>query len=293
MKALQIKDWADTFETAESRRKIKAMQWFACPSGCDSNGFLTLAGMGADGVQALGMFVALCQGYSGKFKIANRDGCFRKSGGKAMSVGEIAALIRMDKSLLISALEILSSEDVAWVEWVETTPSGSHPDDIQITSGLQDSTVQDKTGQDTHENARTKPPQVNELPMEIPRSRAPLALGARCEALVHRYHQGSGKPYDAEAVKIILRLVQSETVAIDDLEAKVEAICLVLEANPRAKKNYHKSCYQFFESEAWRSSPSAFDYRDHTNGVGLVPSQQPKRLTMEEIRKHSKKQPTN
>lgn len=161
MKALQITAWATTFETAESRKKIRAMQWFACPSGCESNGFLTLAGLGAEGAQALGIFMALCQGYSGKFKVENRDGCFKKTAGKAMSLGEIAALIRMDKALVIKAVELLSSEDVGWLEWVDLTSSDPHPDAIRMPSGVhpdystgEESTGEDKTVHDTGNSPR-------------------------------------------------------------------------------------------------------------------------------------------
>jgi hypothetical protein len=78
--------------------------------------------MGESGTLALGVFMALCQGYSGKFRALGRDGAFVRSDGSPMKPWEIAALIRLDEKIVETATEILTSEDIHWLEWVACKP---------------------------------------------------------------------------------------------------------------------------------------------------------------------------
>ena len=121
----EISKWNEIFENADSRKR-RSLDWFRCPTGCGSNGYLTLCEKGAAGMAALGVFQALCQ-LAATYPSARR-GRFIHDDGRPLSIRRIAMLTRIDADVLEEALKLLMSKDVAWI----CQSSASHlPDDCQ------------------------------------------------------------------------------------------------------------------------------------------------------------------
>ncbi len=113
---ITINKWDETFEHAESRKR-KALNWFACPVGLQSTGYIALSSM-TGGLEAFGVFQALCQLHAtNEAKDVRLLGTIARSDGKPMSVQIVANILRIDKQALENALKILSSEDVNWISF--------------------------------------------------------------------------------------------------------------------------------------------------------------------------------
>ena len=132
---ITINKWDETFEHAESRKR-KALNWFACPVGLQSTGYIALSSM-SGGLEAFGVFQALCQLHAtNEAKDVRLLGTISRSDGKPMSIEIVANILRIDKSTLKNALNILSSDDVNWIsfkmgkksEQIKNLPSS--PDDF-------------------------------------------------------------------------------------------------------------------------------------------------------------------
>lgn len=132
---ITINKWDETFEHAESRKR-KALNWFACPVGLQSTGYIALSSM-SGGLEAFGVFQALCQLHAtNEAKDVRLLGTISRSDGKPMSIEIVANILRIDKSTLQNALNILSSDDVNWIsfkmgkksEKIQNLPSS--PDDF-------------------------------------------------------------------------------------------------------------------------------------------------------------------
>ena len=134
---IEITGWNETFENADTRKRQR-LKSFHNPSGVDSGGYISLASQGKAGMQALGVFLALCQ-LSATLKSEHR-GRLLRSNGKPMTLELLAATLRLDPCHLSASLELLSSESVGWVSYLEDLePSAnhlppachSHPDFVQ------------------------------------------------------------------------------------------------------------------------------------------------------------------
>jgi hypothetical protein len=114
---LCITRWSETFENADTRKRER-LKFFHSPSGCDSNGYLELMTCHQSaGVMAFGIFQALCQ-HSATLPAKSR-GKFVKSNGSAMNLTQIALLIRVEPATLEKAVQILTSQEIGWLHWIE------------------------------------------------------------------------------------------------------------------------------------------------------------------------------
>lgn len=115
---IRIRDWDDTFENAYTR-KVSQMRYFCCPVDLCSTGYLTLMSAGQRGAAAFGVFVALCQ-YSATFELQRR-GCICRKDGRAIPLPLLASAISVPLQVLEDAMQLLMSEDIAWL--IESHPS--------------------------------------------------------------------------------------------------------------------------------------------------------------------------
>lgn len=113
---ITINKWDDTYEHAESRKR-KALNWFACPVGLQSTGYIALSSI-KGGFEAFGVFQALCQLHAtNEAKSVRLLGTLSRSDGRPMTVQIIANILRIEKDVLENALKILSSDDVNWISF--------------------------------------------------------------------------------------------------------------------------------------------------------------------------------
>jgi hypothetical protein len=114
-RVLTITRWSETFENSDTRKRSR-LGWYLAPSGCDSSGYVELVTChGSAGLVAFGIFNALCQ-LSATLPAKIR-GRLAKSNGDAMSLRQIALLIRVEICHLVAAIELLEDETVGWVKW--------------------------------------------------------------------------------------------------------------------------------------------------------------------------------
>lgn len=109
---ITIKSWNDTFENADTRKRMR-LGWFLCPSGVDSSGYIELMSQGEAGLKAYAVFLAICQ-WSATCLPVVRGSCAR-SDGRPFSTRQIAAAIRIPEGLVADAIEVLSSPDIGWL----------------------------------------------------------------------------------------------------------------------------------------------------------------------------------
>jgi hypothetical protein len=109
----RIAKWSETFENADTRKRAR-LGWFLTPSGNDSGGYVELMSRGQDGILAFAVFQAICQ-WSATCLPPVRGLCAR-SDGRPYSARQLATLIRMPEAVVETALELLSSPDVGWIE---------------------------------------------------------------------------------------------------------------------------------------------------------------------------------
>ncbi|MBL8815234.1 MAG: hypothetical protein JNL58_04330 [Planctomyces sp.] len=120
----RIVKWNETFENADTRKRVR-LGYFMVPSGSDSAGYIELMSHGHDGVTAFGVFIAICQ-WSATCPPRVRGTCSRTDG-RALTVRQIAAAIRMDVSIVQRSLELLCNEDVGWMQFEEQKPEQIQP----------------------------------------------------------------------------------------------------------------------------------------------------------------------
>lgn len=271
---LRIAKWSATYETAESRSKITALQWVAIPAGCESDGYLALSARGQEGIIALGVFMALVQGYAGRYKVRDRTGAFVRSDGSAMSVANISALVRIDQAIVESAVALLTSSDVRWLEWV---PSGHHPDVVRTSSGhhpdtirtspdsggaidgqspeiiqttVQYSTVQDQTGPDTTPHHTT--------PREGAGRESEEVDGVAIEKAIQGYCMAASKRFSSEALKAAVEEIREGRVTQADLIDRLRLIAAEARRNPRQEKAYLPSPQRLIAEGQYLSDPASF-----------------------------------
>jgi hypothetical protein len=108
----KIKNWNETFENADTRKRVR-LGWFLCPTGVDSSGYIELMSHGSKGIQAFGVFIAICQ-WSATCLPVVRGSCAR-SDGRAMTIRQMASILRISEGVLDESLSLLSSPDVGWM----------------------------------------------------------------------------------------------------------------------------------------------------------------------------------
>ncbi len=111
---ITINKWNENFEHAESRKR-QVLNWFACPVGLQSTGYIALSSI-KGGFEAFGVFCALCQLHATN---TNKDvrltGTLSRSDGRPMSEEMIANILRIEIEALEDAITELSSDDVNWI----------------------------------------------------------------------------------------------------------------------------------------------------------------------------------
>jgi hypothetical protein len=127
---IRIHKWSETFETAKTR-KLVHLSWLHCPAGVDSSGYIELMTRGVDGIQAFGVFLAICQ-WSATCPPLIR-GSLARSDGKPLQTRQIASILRIPISVAETSIAILCEESVGWLvsddnENINEKPeSATHP----------------------------------------------------------------------------------------------------------------------------------------------------------------------
>lgn len=133
-----IKNWAKHYEVSQSR-KVERAQWVPLPVKHDGKGFRRLMAM-KDGLCLYGAWVLIVQ-------IAAK--CDPRGqlidDGEPLTAEDLAIKTGAPESMFIRALEVLSSQRIAWIVVADWERTGS-------TLPLQDRTGQDKTEQDKTED---------------------------------------------------------------------------------------------------------------------------------------------
>lgn len=109
---LVIKKWNEVFETADTRKRVR-LGWYQCPTGVDSAGYIELMSHGEKGLQALGVFSAICQ-WSATCPPAVR-GKLMRSDGRELSMRQLSSILRIPEALVIESVKLLMTEDVRWL----------------------------------------------------------------------------------------------------------------------------------------------------------------------------------
>jgi hypothetical protein len=109
---LVIKKWNEVFETADTRKRVR-LGWYQCPTGVDSAGYIELMSHGEKGLQALGVFSAICQ-WSATCPPAVRGKLIR-SDGRELSMRQLSSILRIPEALVNESVQLLMTEDVRWL----------------------------------------------------------------------------------------------------------------------------------------------------------------------------------
>ena len=123
-----IKQWSDTFENSETRKRQR-LGWFLAPTGCDSKGYRQLTRKGTQGLIALGVFHSLCQLMGTLSKEVRAAGKFINTDGSGMEVADLQEMTRMPLADIQQGLADL--QEVGWIitegEPLTEAPAASVP----------------------------------------------------------------------------------------------------------------------------------------------------------------------
>ena len=124
---LHIKNWNDTFENAQSRKR-DSNPWMMLPIDLSTHGYVMLMSMGERGIQAYGVFLAICQWSASRKK--NLRGKLCRNDGSEITENQLASYLRMDVCHLSASLKTLKSADIAWIidDNTESTKPICHSD---------------------------------------------------------------------------------------------------------------------------------------------------------------------
>jgi hypothetical protein len=168
-----INRWNETFENADSRKRQR-LGWLMIPSGCDSSGYIELMSYGERGVKAFGVFLAICQ-----WSATNRQetrGRLARSGGKALSARQVAAVVRMPEAVVADALALLQDPDIAWIHeenGTSATDCRQSADDLPPSAGDLPGLCKEKEKEKDREKEKKKekkkddPPQAAVYPPDF------------------------------------------------------------------------------------------------------------------------------
>jgi len=168
MPVYRITDWDRRYETSESRKR-KRLDWVAVPNRWDSCGYLAIAAL-PDGPAVFGAWVLILE-------VASRcdvRGTLAE-GGRGLTPEMIAAKVRMPVKTIRRALEVLCSEDIAWIASDNLPLPAGTPADAAGTPAdragnlplhnqtLPNPTGQDRTGHARDKSARFVPPTIEDV----------------------------------------------------------------------------------------------------------------------------------
>lgn len=136
MKALRVTNWS-RFEKSDSKKCV-TMTWVSVPINHSGLGYLEIMSH-PDGIRMIGGWLLILQVAA---QCPTR-GLLVADSGRVIGAREIALKTRAQEKDITACIALLLQN--GWLEEVEV--SGQHPDTIRTASGLQDSTVQDKTGE--------------------------------------------------------------------------------------------------------------------------------------------------
>ena len=132
---MEITKWNETFENADTRKRQR-LGWLFIPTGCDSNGYLSLVAQ-EGGFEAFGIFLAICQWSATQPR--ELRGKLIRTNGEPLTEKDIAVRIRAEVCQVSAALKLLKSNAVGWITGGESQESASnlpvicqsHPDFVQ------------------------------------------------------------------------------------------------------------------------------------------------------------------
>ncbi len=132
---MEITKWNETFENADTRKRQR-LGWLFIPTGCDSNGYLSLVAQ-EGGFEAFGIFLAICQWSATQPR--ELRGKLVRTNGEPLTEKDIAVRIRAEVCQVSAALKLLKSNAVGWITGGNSQESASnlpvicqsHPDFVQ------------------------------------------------------------------------------------------------------------------------------------------------------------------
>lgn len=130
MKIYRIKGWTDNFESSRSK-EIDSCTHIYMPNKQHGMGFTHILSQ-PDGPGVFGIWTLIAQGCSLQTK--PRNGWMTDNGtktGKPWTVQSMSLRWRAKAAIIERALEILTSEDVGWIEVIETDGSSSAVHGVQ------------------------------------------------------------------------------------------------------------------------------------------------------------------
>jgi hypothetical protein len=119
---MEIAKWNETFENADTRKRQR-LGWLFIPTGCDSNGYLSLVAQDG-GFEAFGIFLAICQWSATQPR--ELRGKLVRTNGAPLTEKDIAVRIRAEACQVSAALNLLTSNDVGWIVEDDSEKSASH-----------------------------------------------------------------------------------------------------------------------------------------------------------------------
>lgn len=115
MKLYKIRNWDALYENNRTR-ELKKLDWFPMPNKQDGDGYTAIMEH-KDGAAILGAFIACVQ-------IASRcdpRGTLARDGQKPHSASSLSRMSRIPEALVQRALDVLSGDEVNWLEIIEVT----------------------------------------------------------------------------------------------------------------------------------------------------------------------------
>lgn len=119
---MRIAKWNETFEDAKSR-KLVSMRYLQMPLDINSNGYINLMACGEAGLKAYGVFLGICQLSAARRPEHRGKVC--RSDGSPLSEKQLASHLRIALGNLSAALELLKSDDIAWI--IDDSGDGEQP----------------------------------------------------------------------------------------------------------------------------------------------------------------------
>jgi len=108
---MEIAKWNETFENADTRKRQR-LGWLLVPTGCDSNGYLSLVAQDG-GFEAFGIFLAICQWSATQPR--ELRGKLVRTNGAPLTEKDISVRIRAEVCQVSAALKLLTCNDVGWI----------------------------------------------------------------------------------------------------------------------------------------------------------------------------------
>ncbi|MBC7820023.1 MAG: hypothetical protein IAG10_24335 [Planctomycetaceae bacterium] len=137
----RIRDWSDHFETSESRKRVHSLGWVGVPTKHDGKTFRRLMRR-TDGVTIYGAWVlilAVAAKCPTRGTLADGDG--------PLSADDIADMTGAPADAIKTALEVLTGDQIRWIETIESAGTPADAPAVPVTSAektcLPDQTIPD------------------------------------------------------------------------------------------------------------------------------------------------------